>query len=51
MDVEVQELLCQVADRLVGTLHGLKAENKLYEVAALEEEVDDSVCNLFGIEI
>lgn len=43
--------LHQKLAHLSKTLHGLKAENKLDEVARLEKEVDDSVCKLFGVEI
>ena len=42
--------LHQKLAQLSKTLHGLKAENKLDEVACLEKEVDDSVRKLFGIE-
>jgi len=44
---EIHQKLAQLSK----TLHGLKAENKLSEVAHLEKEIDDSVCKLFGIEI
>ena len=42
--------LHQKLAQLSKTLHTLKAESKLGEVARLEKEVDDSVRKLFGIE-
>jgi methylase of polypeptide subunit release factors len=42
--------LHQKLAQLSRTLHTLKAENKLDEVARLEKEVDASVCRLFVIE-
>jgi hypothetical protein len=42
--------LHQKLAQLSKTLHTLKAENKLDEVARLEKDVDASVCRLFGIE-
>ena len=42
--------LHQKLAQLSKTLHGLKSEKKLDEVARLEKEVDDSVHKLFSIE-
>jgi hypothetical protein len=42
--------LHQKLAQLSKTLHILKAENKIGEVARLEKEVDASMCRLFGIE-
>jgi hypothetical protein len=47
---ESENELHQKLAHLSKTLHGLKAEDKLDEVAGLEKEVDDSVRKLFGIE-